>query len=144
MRPECFQAIVVRRSQLQQPLAVPPPSSVSIDHAFILFHFTGRLAGTSTLRPFFLRAASTFAPPTLAMRVRKPETRARFRRVPSSVWPLPCLRLHSTTSPRKSCATRLSCCDTSSWTPADESEQQREKETRSRHSRRQAGDCQRA
>ena len=85
--------------------------------SFILFHRTGLEAGTSTLRPFFRRAASTFAPPTLAMRERKPDTRARLRRVPSSVCPFPCFRLHSTLS-RKSRATRLTCSATHTGAPA--------------------------
>lgn len=38
----------------------------------------GTEAGTSCFRPFFRRAASTLRPPTVAMRARKPLTRARF------------------------------------------------------------------
>ena len=61
----------------------------------------GLTAGQIALRPFFLRAASTFRPPTVAELTRKPDTRARFLRVPPSVQPRPFFLLHSMTKGRR-------------------------------------------
>ena len=47
-------------------------------------------------RPFLRRAAITFFPDTLLLRVLHPLVRADARRVPDSVPPSPFLRLHST------------------------------------------------
>ena len=49
----------------------------------------GLAAGQSTFLPLARRAASTLRPPGVSMRALKPLTRARLRRVPSSVHPLP-------------------------------------------------------
>jgi len=101
-------------------------SRVLPPYAFILFQRTGRLAGQSTARPFFRRAASTLAPPTLAIRVRKPDTRARLRRVPSSVLPFPFFRLHSMVRLRKCCETRPTGAASSSAAPASARSRQKE------------------
>jgi hypothetical protein len=54
--------------------------ATSVLHIFRL----GTDAGTSTFRFFFRRAASTLRPPGVAMRARKPLTRARFLQQPKT------------------------------------------------------------
>ena len=61
------------------------------------FPFALRIeAGAMVCRPFLRRAAITFFPDTLLLRVLHPLVRADARRVPDSVPPSPFLRLHST------------------------------------------------
>ncbi len=59
---------------------------------------TGLPPGANRFLPLTRLAFKTFLPPTLDIRVRKPETLARFLLVPNSVTPRPFLLLASTTS----------------------------------------------
>ena len=66
----------------------------------------------------------------MLIRDRKPDTRARLRRVPSSVQPLPFFLLHSTVRPRRDWARRRNGEASCKATPAIERAEPRQ----SRHS----------
>ena len=70
------------------------------DFLFSLFHPFTAPAGARYLRPFALRALSTLRPVGDCKRARKPDVRARARRVPWSVFPMLLPPATTTSAPR--------------------------------------------
>lgn len=81
------------------------------DFFFSLFHPFTAPAGARYLRPFLRRSFSTLRPEAVWRRARKPEVRARARRVPWRVQPRDLPPAVTTNAPRPTAGLRVAIAE---------------------------------